>query len=200
MGLMDLLKGLIGAGGGGVVKEVAEVFRVNAEADSARGADLVKSARDQLGLEFARAPRGWFDGLVDGLNRLPRPAMALGTIGLFVSAMVAPLWFAERMVGLALIPEPMWWLMGAIVTFYFGARQAAKTQAFQQSVARSIAIAPAVVSSIEELRALAPEKEPAGPGEVHVEPTPAPAPASAPSQVSFTDNAALQDAERSLRA
>ena len=26
--------------------------------------------------------------------------------------------------GLALVPEPLWWLLGAIVSFYFGAREA----------------------------------------------------------------------------
>lgn len=64
---------------------------------------------------------------MDGLNRLPRPALALGTLGLFVSAMVAPLWFAERMQGIALVPEPLWWLLGVIVSFYFGARHQVKS-------------------------------------------------------------------------
>jgi hypothetical protein len=27
------------------------------------------------------------------------------------------------MVGLAEVPEPLWWLLGAIVGFYFGARE-----------------------------------------------------------------------------
>ena len=27
------------------------------------------------------------------------------------------------MQGLALVPEPLWWLLGAIVSFYFGARE-----------------------------------------------------------------------------
>jgi hypothetical protein len=48
--------------------------------------------------------------------------MALGTIGLFVFAMADPQAFAARMVGLAEVPEPLWWLLGAIVGFYFGAR------------------------------------------------------------------------------
>ena len=46
--------------------------------------------------------------------------MAIGTIGLFVSAMIDPIWFASRMQGIALVPEPLWWLLGAIVSFYFG--------------------------------------------------------------------------------
>jgi Holin of 3TMs, for gene-transfer release len=60
---------------------------------------------------------------VNGLNRLPRPALAFGTIGLFVYAMVDPVAFAQRMVGLNAVPEPLWWLLGAIVAFYFGARE-----------------------------------------------------------------------------
>ena len=54
---------------------------------------------------------------------MPRPAFALGTIALFVSATFDPLWFAEWMQGLALVPEQVWWLLGAIVSFYFGARE-----------------------------------------------------------------------------
>ena len=49
--------------------------------------------------------------------------MALGTVGLFVFAMADPSGFSARMVGLAEVPEPLWWLLGAIVGFYFGARE-----------------------------------------------------------------------------
>ena len=49
--------------------------------------------------------------------------LALGTLGLFVYAMLAPAGFSLRMQGLALVPEPLWWLLGAIVSFYFGARE-----------------------------------------------------------------------------
>ncbi|OYX24591.1 MAG: hypothetical protein B7Z10_08915 [Rhodobacterales bacterium 32-66-7] len=61
--------------------------------------------------------------MVNGLNRLPRPMLAFGTLGLFVYAMVDPQAFALRMVGLNAVPEPLWWLLGAIVAFYFGARE-----------------------------------------------------------------------------
>jgi hypothetical protein len=60
---------------------------------------------------------------MNGLNRLPRPMLALGTLGLFVYAMMDPAGFAPRMVGLGAVPEPLWWLLGAIVSFYFGARE-----------------------------------------------------------------------------
>ncbi len=48
----------------------------------------------------------------------------MGTLGLFVYAMVEPFGFSVRMEGLQTVPEPLWWLLGAIVSFYFGAREA----------------------------------------------------------------------------
>lgn len=65
-----------------------------------------------------------YDRIIDGLNRLPRPLLALGTLGLFVHAMMDPEAFARRMTGLAAVPEPLWWLLGAVVSFHFGAREA----------------------------------------------------------------------------
>ncbi len=65
-----------------------------------------------------------FDALVDAANRLPRPALAFGTIAFFAYAMVNPAGFATRMQGLRAIPEPLWWLLGAVVGFHFGAREA----------------------------------------------------------------------------
>jgi hypothetical protein len=92
--------------------------------------------------------------VVDGLNRLPRPALALGTLGLFVAAMVDPVWFAARMQGIALVPEPLWWLLGAIVSFYFGARHQAKAQEFQRAIAGTLARTGEVTRNIAALRAL----------------------------------------------
>ena len=91
---------------------------------------------------------------MDGLNRLPRPALALGTLGLFITAMVDPVWFASRMQGVSLVPEPLWWLLGVIVSFYFGARHQVKTQEFQSSIARTIAQTPTVMRHIKELETL----------------------------------------------
>lgn len=65
--------------------------------------------------------------------------LALGTIGLFVSAMAEPVWFAARMAGIATVLEPLWWLMGAIVSFYFGARHQVKRQEFQKQMVKTVA-------------------------------------------------------------
>ncbi|MSU90009.1 carboxylesterase [Rhodobacteraceae bacterium 2CG4] len=117
MGVMQAL-GLIPA-----LRRTAEVFVANrTERARQEHAENIASL-EQLGTEFARPRAGVFDGLVDALNRLPRPALALGTLGLFGFAMADPVAFGVRMQGLALVPEPLWWLLGAIVSFYFGARE-----------------------------------------------------------------------------
>lgn len=69
-------------------------------------------------------PASRFDRWMDACNRLPRPLLALGTLALFGYAMAAPASFAVRMQALAQVPEPLWWLSAAIVSFYFGAREA----------------------------------------------------------------------------
>jgi hypothetical protein len=103
---------------------MAEVFTQNATRRMELDEEAYARAIDQHGQEFAVPRTGWFDSFVNGLNRLPRPLLALGTMGLFIYAMVEPAGFALRMVGLQQVPEPLWWLLGAIVGFYFGAREA----------------------------------------------------------------------------
>lgn len=108
---------------GQTARQVAEVFTPNATRAMELAAQSGQAALAQHGAEFVHAPSHWFDVLVNGLNRLPRPMLALGTLGLFVYAMADPVGFSVRMQGLAYIPEPLWWLLGAVVAFYFGARE-----------------------------------------------------------------------------
>lgn len=148
MALIDTALGAIFGNGRNVIRETAEVFRENAETGADRAAQQQAAALMQFGAEFAPAQRSRFDQVMDGINRLPRPALALGTLGLFIAAMIDPQWFAARMTGLALVPEPLWWLLAAIVSFYFGARHQAKGQEFQSRIAQTIAQAPQVVDAL----------------------------------------------------
>ena len=141
MGLIEALFSTLFGGGRNLVRETTEVFRENTEGRAVRDAQREMAALAQFAAEFAVPRRGWFDRLMDGLNRLPRPAMALGTLGLFAAAMADPAWFAQRMAGMAHVPEPLWWLLGAIVSFYFGARHQAKSQEFQRALLASAALA-----------------------------------------------------------
>ncbi len=125
MGLMGRVLGATGAARqvGAAVGGVAEVFVGNrAERDAAAGA-LRVAVLAQHAAEFAGPRASRFDAFMNALNRLPRPLLVIGTLGLFVYAMAAPAGFSLRMQGLALVPEPLWWLLGAIVSFYFGARE-----------------------------------------------------------------------------
>lgn len=126
---MGLIERVIGGSAaatalGNAAAGVAEVFTTNATKQMEASQAAYIAALDEHGAEFQYVRPGLFDRFVNGLNRMPRPMLALGTLSLFVYAMVDPTGFAERMVGLGYVPEPLWWLLGAIVSFYFGAREA----------------------------------------------------------------------------
>lgn len=150
---MNPLKWIFG-GGRNIIAETTEIFRENAEAGAQREAAYAQAALAQHASEFQHARKGQFDRFVDGLNRLPRPMMVVATFLLFASAMFDPIWFAERMQGLALVPEPLWWLAGTIVTFYFGGRFQVKSQEFQRFAAQATAAVPQVIDNITRLRTL----------------------------------------------
>ncbi len=158
MGLMVNLLNMVFGGGRNVVRDTVEVFRENAEAGAQRSVDVQIAAMQGYQAEFRQSERAPFDRIMDGVNRLPRPAMALGCLGLFVSAMVDPVWFAQRMAGIALVPEPLWWLLGVVVSFYFGARHQAKGQEFQRAIAQSVGQVPQVVKGLKQLRSLEQEE------------------------------------------
>lgn len=137
MGLIKTIAGWFFGGsksGGNFITQTAGAFVPNAEAQAQRNANIQQQAMGEFSAEFSNS-HGAFDNLVDALNRLPRPIMAFGVIGLFASAMWSPQWFAARMQGLALVPDQLWWLLGAIVTFYFGARES--SYARQTSMAKT---------------------------------------------------------------
>lgn len=157
MGLIERLFSAVFGDGRNVIVETAQVFRENAEGAAVRQAAVKQQAMQQFAAEFAVPRHGVFDRLMDALNRLPRPLLAFGTIGLFIVAMVDPVWFSIRMQGIALVPDPLWWLMGAIVSFYFGARHQAHSQNFQRSIAETMARVPSVIDNTRALEALAAE-------------------------------------------
>lgn len=154
MGLIAGILNVIFGNDRNVLKETAEVFRSNAEGDAERGQELRVEVLKQFAAEYQSKNTSAFNRFMDGVNRLPRPALALGTLALFLAAMIDPIWFAARMQGIALVPEPLWWLLGVVVSFYFGARHQTKSQQFQKSIAQSIANAPKVADNLKVLRKL----------------------------------------------
>ena len=77
---------------------------------------------NQFASEFGHG-RTWWDSLIDGINRLPRPGIVLLIIAYIVTSWRNPDQFAVINAGLATIPEEMWYLIGIVVTFFFGARE-----------------------------------------------------------------------------
>ncbi|EDZ45133.1 conserved hypothetical protein [Rhodobacterales bacterium Y4I] len=159
MGVIADLFSLVFGSRRNALRETIEVFRENAEAGAARAHEMQSAALSQLAAEFQYGGKSRFDRFMDGVNRLPRPLLALGTLALMGASLSDPVWFAARMQGLALVPEPLWWLLGVIVSFYFGARHQVKSQEFQQALAASMARVPQVaqnIAALERLRADAP--------------------------------------------
>jgi hypothetical protein len=154
MGLIERIFSSVFGNGRNVIVETAQVFRENAEGAAVRQASIQTQSMQQFASEFTVQRQGGFDRFMDALNRLPRPLLAFGTIGLFAVAMSDPVWFSTRMQGISLVPDPLWWLMGAIVSFYFGARHQAHSQDFQRSIAQTLARVPTVVQNTRALQAL----------------------------------------------
>lgn len=146
--MIGIVKNLFAGGIGSTVKDVAGVFTENKEQGAQRRHDFAMSAQQQFAAEFHG--KGPLNQAVDFINRLPRPAMALGVLWLFYLAMYEPVRFAEAMQGLQLVPDQLWWVLGAIVTFYFGAREMAKVRTSR--ITRSQV--ETVVQNIQQIREL----------------------------------------------
>ncbi|MCW8842968.1 MAG: holin family protein, partial [Rhodobacteraceae bacterium] len=111
MGIIERILTAIFGEGRNVLRETAEVFRENADAGAERSKEVRLATLAAQSAEFRDSGRSRFDQIMDGVNRLPRPVMALGCIGMVIVAMIDPIWFSARMAGLALVPEPLWWLL-----------------------------------------------------------------------------------------
>jgi hypothetical protein len=117
-------------------KELIEVFKPNAETSAERDhvermalSDQDLASLQQFAAEFqAREGRTWWDSLVDGLNRLPRPLITLGILGFFVLAPLQPVRFLEVARIYALMPDGFWALLSVVIAFYFGGRMQLKRQ------------------------------------------------------------------------
>lgn len=154
---------LFGAGAreaGAAVREAAAAFI----GDRAERDRLAHGAREasltQYAAEFHGGGGGRFDRAVDGLNRLPRPLIALGSIALFAYAMASPADFAVRMEALALAPSELWWLLGAVVAFYFGARELHYSRRRRSIAPEDVA---AVLANIAKIKDMNAEKRSEGP-------------------------------------
>lgn len=110
---------------GEVVTKGIEAFHGNKREQDQQQHEFRSQGLTAYAAEFtaARPNRTKWDSFVDGLNRLPRPAIVALVISYFVASWANTATFAAINAGLATVPEPMWWLMSAVVSFYFMARE-----------------------------------------------------------------------------
>ena len=64
----------------------------------------------------------WFERFVGGLNALPRPILAIGTIYLIGYSVVDPGKATAAYLSLQNIPTELWAMLGIVVSFYMGGR------------------------------------------------------------------------------
>lgn len=88
-----------------------------------QAASQTEKAQEQYAAEFQdRSNRTWFDSLVDGLNRLPRP-LAFGYCATMLTwPLYDPEGFAKAMNAYILFPEWLVQLIFGVLGFYFGGR------------------------------------------------------------------------------
>ena len=101
-------------------KAISAIFGSKEKRDK-YDAEAKAATSSEFAAEFGHS-KNWFDSLIDGLNRLPRPIFAFGTIYLFVLCWTNPETFVAGAVNLELMPQEMWWILGTIVVFFFGGR------------------------------------------------------------------------------
>lgn len=98
-------------------------------------AALDAAVQQQYASEFASRPqRTWFDSLIDGLNRLVRPALTCYVCWLvFALPLYDMAVFMDVVTAYSAVPEALWALAGIIITFYFGGRMQYKSLQFKKT-------------------------------------------------------------------
>ncbi len=119
MNWLSLLSGRLLGG----IDKLAGRFLADKDAREANVHGEQIGAMDQMSAEFQfRGDRTWFDSLIDGINRLPRPVLAGGVIYLFVWCVRDPLEFTIAMQALGVMPEWLAIVIGQVILLYMGGR------------------------------------------------------------------------------
>lgn len=131
------------SGNASSIKDIAEVFFGNKKERDAQIAanefneqiEIHKEAA--AGYSYASPARNWFDSLIDGINRLPRPLMAFLAIWFMVWPMMQPERYIESVKAMGQAPEWISTFVTIVVVFFFGSRTIAKDIPTQMSAKRA---------------------------------------------------------------
>ena len=159
---MNFVSALFGGGLsaiGSTVEKVAGVFTQNKEKKAQRSqvldvADLGYRAEvaKQAAREFTQK-NNWFDSIIDGICRLPRPLFAFGAMYLCVLPVIDPIYASQVFVSFGLIPAELWYVIGGIIGFYFGFRAREKRIAGEKQIQHT----EKVLGHIQKLEELKPK-------------------------------------------
>ena len=125
---MSIIGSLLGGGISGAVDSVtklAQVFVPNKTERESNIHDEQMSVEDTLAAEASaqqRESRTTWDSFIDGLNRLPRPIIALGVLAVFVWCPLDPVAFSKAMTAYQLVPEWLALLFAQVIALFFGGR------------------------------------------------------------------------------
>ncbi len=125
---MNWLVKLLGGNILGVVDKIIGRFAGDRTAREAGYHDESMASRQQFAAEFQVLNRTWFDSLIDGINRLPRPVIVGMVIWYFVLAVRDPTEFQVVNTALDGVPEFMWQIAMLVIGFYFVAREIQKSR------------------------------------------------------------------------
>mgnify|MGYP001610983753 CR=1 FL=1 len=154
--LLNLFSGGLGATAQGVARGVA-TFTGDQVQREASVHDEQIAVMGQQASEFQyRGNRNWFDSLIDGINRLPRPVIAFGTIGLFVWCIVDPAEFTIAMLALGVMPEWLAIVIGQVVLLYMGGRMLNDWKMGKSATADQVRSVLALQNEVRGLRAASP--------------------------------------------
>lgn len=104
---------------------------------------------DQLGKEFGHK-QNWFDSLIDGLNRLPRPMIVLWVLWILSMSYTDTHKFAEVMAAMSLTPEWLAIIFAQIILLFFGGRMLENFKGFNSIPMKQFQETLGVIKEIRE--------------------------------------------------
>lgn len=159
-GIGKLFVGGLGSTAQGVARGVATFTgdRVQRETNlSNENMEILKTYAAEYMAD--RQNRTWWDSFTDGLNRLPRPGLALSVMALMAWPVFDPIAFAAAMTAYALVPEWLAWTVLSIIGFYFTARTVENVRSIGKGpTADQVAAVLEAQKSIRDLKPVAPEQ------------------------------------------
>ena len=111
--------------GGGVAKPIRDIAGtfIAPRDERAMNEQEYKLAVLKQFSDYTKSDKGSpFQRFVGGLNALPRPFLALGTIGLVGYAMIDAESATQSFAALSNLPTELWGMLAIVVSFYMGGR------------------------------------------------------------------------------